>query len=514
MAASSRPAGAGPSRRAFGMITGTGWGVAVGAVGCGVAAVLLRAPELGVLAVGCLAALVGGAGLVARRAHFEIDIEVVPARVARGEPAVASVTISNPGHRASWSARLVIPYGDQRSQVVVRPLPAGSRRTVGIPLPTDRRGLLRVGPVGVLTTDPFGLFSRYEALDGRAQLPVHPAAVALAPLPSARASSPDGLPVDSRVEGGVTFHALREYAPGDDLRHVHWRSSARAGTLLVRRHVDPSEPVTTIVLDNRRRAYLDGRADDAEGNGAEGNGAEGNDAEGNDAEGNDAEGNDARVFDVAVDVAASVVLASTRSRFPVRLHTTGGLRLDCRDRRDGDTAVLDALAGTGWADAADTDAAANTAAADGAAVGGGPGSGGGPAGGVRAAGDPLAEAARVRGRRGVGSLVVVTGPRDVGQLASAATLVSQFEQVVVLRVTGLAGPPPGERAAEASASEASAGNRPGAYPLAAGGRLRLLEIADTAHLASVWARGTGAAGRTRSARVSPALSPAGTGRPS
>ncbi|EFC80021.1 DUF58 domain-containing protein [Parafrankia sp. EUN1f] len=340
---------------------------------------------------------------------------------------------------------------------MLRPLPAGSRRTVAVPLPTDRRGVLRIGPVGLVITDPLGLFSRYESLGGQAQLPVHPAAVPLAPLPSARSSSPDGLPVDSRVEGGVTFHALREYTPGDDLRHVHWRSSARAGTLLVRRHVDPSEPVTTVVLDIRRRAYTDAAADP----GAGGDGT---------AHGH-GQGQGARAFDTAVDAAASVVLASTRSRFPVRLHTTGGLRLDCRDRRADGTAALDALAGAAWTDA-------------------------------DVPGDPLAEAVRSRGRRGVGSLVIVTGRREIGQLAVAGALAGQFEQVVMLRVGGVS-VDGGVSVSGAPAGPGPDQTSPGAsqrFESVADGRLRVLDITDTAQLTLVWPSVAGAqtAGTRRS----------------
>ncbi|ONH51700.1 hypothetical protein CcI49_35490 [Frankia sp. CcI49] len=468
--------------RVLGQVTRTGWGALTGALGFGVAAVALRAPEIGMLAVGCLTAFGVGAVFMARPARIEVGIEVAPSRVARGEPAVASVTVRNAGRRASSSARLVVPYSDradggappdgppagrsahggrgrsgQGSRVVLRPLPAGSRRTIAVPLPTDRRGVLRIGPVGLVTTDPLGLFSRYESLGGQAQLPVHPAAVPLAPLPSARSSSPDGLPVDSRVEGGVTFHALREYTPGDDLRHVHWRSSARAGTLLVRRHVDPSEPVTTVVLDIRRQAYPDAAVDPGAGGGGTVQG----------------QGQAARAFDTAVDAAASVVLASTRSRFPVRLHTTGGLRLDCRDRRADGTAALDALAGAAWTDA--------TGATDAA----------GP-------GDPLAEAARSRGRRGVGSLVIVTGRREIGQLAVAGALAGQFEQVVVLRVGGVS--VDGGVSVNVSVPGAPAGpgpdqTSPGAsqrFESVADGRLRVLDITDTAQLTSVWPSVAGA----------------------
>lgn len=106
----------------------------------------------------------------------------------------------------------------------------------------------------------------------------------------------------------------------------------------------------------------------------------------------------------------------------------------------------------------------------------------------------------------VGSLVVVTGPRDIGQVASAGTLAGQFEQVVVLRVGGVtgawAGPGPGE---------ASRGEAPHEFAAAARGRLRVLEIADITQLASVWSRAAGAHPAAVKA-TSTGVSSNGTGR--
>jgi hypothetical protein len=53
----------------------------------------------------------------------------------------------------------------------------------------------------------------------------------------------------------LAFHALREYVPGDDLRHVHWRSSARAGQLLVRQYHDSRRTSALLLVDTRRDAY-------------------------------------------------------------------------------------------------------------------------------------------------------------------------------------------------------------------------------------------------------------------
>ena len=57
----------------------------------------------------------------------------------------------------------------------------------------------------------------------------------------------------------LAFHALREYVPGDDLRHVHWRSSARAGELLVRQYHDTRRNHATVVVDADPAAYPDRR---------------------------------------------------------------------------------------------------------------------------------------------------------------------------------------------------------------------------------------------------------------
>ncbi|MDX3111775.1 DUF58 domain-containing protein, partial [Nonomuraea angiospora] len=108
----------------------------------------------------------------------------------------------------------------------------------------------------------------------------------------------EGPTSDNAPSGTVTFHTLREYVVGDDLRHVHWRSSARTGTLMVRQLIDASLPTTTVVLDTRDLTEL------------------------------------------AVDAAASVALAAARAGFPVRLVTGDGPVPDAKDPE----AVLDRLA--------------------------------------------------------------------------------------------------------------------------------------------------------------------------
>ena len=106
-------------------------------------------------------------------------------------------------------------------------------------------------------------------------------------LPSGRRRDLEG-PTRERSEGTASFHQLREYVPGDDLRRIHWRSTARTGDLLVKQMVDTTRPELVVVLDNRAAAV---GADD---------------------------------FEEAVDIVASVVAAAEDDDFPVALVLTDG----------------------------------------------------------------------------------------------------------------------------------------------------------------------------------------------
>lgn len=109
--------------------------------------------------------------------------------------------------------------------------------------------------------------------------------------PPGRPDAPlEGPTSDTADDGTLTFHSLREYVLGDDLRRVHWRSTARSGRLMVRRMIDVSLPTTTVVLDTSRDSYRDPEA-----------------------------------FETAVDVAASVAGAAVLNHFPIRILTSAGL---------------------------------------------------------------------------------------------------------------------------------------------------------------------------------------------
>ncbi len=122
-------------------------------------------------------------------------------------------------------------------------------------VPAPRRGVVVVGPVLYRRTDPVGLFARRVRWTGPVELLVRPATTDLTGLPIGQLRDLEGVPSDQISMSDLAFHALREYVRGDDLRHVHWRSSARAGQLLVRQYHDSRRTSTLLVVDTRPSAY-------------------------------------------------------------------------------------------------------------------------------------------------------------------------------------------------------------------------------------------------------------------
>jgi uncharacterized protein (DUF58 family) len=289
------------------MPTPRGYAVLAAGLALGVAGWVLGYPELAVLSTGCLAALaVGGCWLLAGFS-LRITREIAPVKVPRGDPAIATVRVANIGRRATRPLVAVDRCGGQEVAVQLPRIARGAARFASYRLPTARRGEIGVGPLLVRSGDPLGLFRRVRVCGEPGTLLVRPRTAPLRVLPSGRVASLEGPTSDTAPSGTVTFHALREYVLGDDLRHIHWRTTARTGTLMVRQLVDSSLPVTVVVLDTRSACYP---------------------------------GED---FDIAVDAAATVAAGMAAAGFPVRLLTAGGGRFEVRNSR-GAQDLLDWLA--------------------------------------------------------------------------------------------------------------------------------------------------------------------------
>ena len=289
------------------MLTSTGRGLVVVAVVAVLAGWALGWPEL----VGVGVAGAGALGLAAvalrRRPELVVERTLQPSRVTAGDPATGHLVVTNPEGRASATRSAHERVGSGSVEVAVPRLAAGASTSVDYDLPTARRGVLDVGPLVVRRGDPLGLARADQELGGSAQLWVHPRRHVVPPLPSRLLRSLEGPEAETAPQGSITFHTIRDYVRGDDLRHVHWRTTARTGTLMVRQLVDTSFPDVTVVLDDRPGPY----PGDA--------------------------------FEPAVEIVASIVVACTRERFPVHLRTPGGVALDSAGDPRAEVRALDVL---------------------------------------------------------------------------------------------------------------------------------------------------------------------------
>lgn len=269
-------------------LTPAGAGVLGGSVVTHVAGWGLGYGELLTVAAAGYVALLAALAWTFVRPRLAVERTLAPQRVVRGERADAVVTLENPARRPLPSLVARDRVGDRVVEVALPRLAAGTRAVVRYELPTTRRGVVPVGPLAVVRRDPLGLLAAARGFGAADTLWVYPR---IHPVDAPGAGTRRDLegPTSDGAAGSITFHALREYVVGDDLRLVHWRSSARTGTLMIRQQADPSQPQTTLVLDTHRGSY------------------------------------DEDTFEAAVEAAASLIAACSAHRFPVRLHTGTGL---------------------------------------------------------------------------------------------------------------------------------------------------------------------------------------------
>lgn len=170
------------------------------------------------------------------RTEYEVGLDLARTRVVVGERAVGALTLANPSSRAILPSRVVLPVGDGRGEFGIQRLAPGEKAEELFAIPTQRRGVVEVGPVSVVRGDPLGLFERAHRRDDPVDLYVHPKTVLFDGQSLGFLRDLEGLPATDLSRDDVSFHALNEYQPGDDLRHVHWRSTARTGVMMVRQY--------------------------------------------------------------------------------------------------------------------------------------------------------------------------------------------------------------------------------------------------------------------------------------
>ncbi len=194
---------------------------------------------------------------VLARTRFKLSCSrgIVPERVGVGQTAEVHLVLNNVSLLPTSLLLLEdeLPYTlGGRPRFTVERIGAGQHRTVRYAVRSDVRGRFPVGPLRLRLTDAFGLVELTRSFSARDRLTVVPAVHPLPPvhLPGARMAG-SGATARSVTARGEEDAATREYRHGDDLRKVHWRSTARVGKIMVRREERPWQARATLFLDTR-----------------------------------------------------------------------------------------------------------------------------------------------------------------------------------------------------------------------------------------------------------------------
>ncbi|WP_293698221.1 DUF58 domain-containing protein [uncultured Agrococcus sp.] len=232
-------------RKALRVVTGWGWALAAVVVLLGALGFVLSWNELIVLSVGALILLFTAVPWILRGRGVRIELQLSSPRVAVGSPAFA-VLVARRSGRLSMPHAVEVEIGKQTIEVALPRLARGQSNEIRLPIDTSRRGKLEVGPVRIAHTDPLGILERLTVLSVGQTLMVHPRTVRVPAASSGLVKDLEGEPSQDLTADDVAFHSLREYQPGDDRRLVHWRTSAKHGSLLVRQF-EPSRRSDTLV---------------------------------------------------------------------------------------------------------------------------------------------------------------------------------------------------------------------------------------------------------------------------
>jgi uncharacterized protein (DUF58 family) len=242
------------------MPTVRGWLVAGAGLVLLAVGVVSQYQELALLGGVAVTAVAAASLVVGRPAAVAVRRSLPSPRTSPGSALRVRLEMRNPGRRSVSVVEPVRGHGGERP---VRLPSLGARAAGGAEyrVLADRRGVVSLGPLRVGRADPLGLAAVYRESGGADRVWVHPRWERLRTVPAGRVADPEGT-ADGAPAGAQTFHSLRDYVPGDDLRLVHWRSSARLDKLVVREYIDTSQPRLHVIVDDRPTAGGEDRLDE------------------------------------------------------------------------------------------------------------------------------------------------------------------------------------------------------------------------------------------------------------
>jgi len=241
----------------FRWVSVTGWVVWSVTVACLLVGLSLAWREVVMLAVALALVSLVGLTVLRKRTLLAVAFDANVYRVLPGSSAEVRLRLVSPARRATSATDLDIPVGTRTVTERVPRVRVGDVHETVLRVDAPRRTVIPIGPISVVRRDSFGLYRRSVVLPGSATVVVHPATATLPPLSAGFVRDLEGEASRDLTDSDLSFHALREYVPGDDRRHIHWKSTAKTGRFMIRQYEQTRRSRMLIVLETRREAYAD-----------------------------------------------------------------------------------------------------------------------------------------------------------------------------------------------------------------------------------------------------------------
>ena len=211
-----------------------GWAVTGAGIACLIAFPFLGWYELLVFGIVAMVMMLAAIVLSLGNTRFHASIVVSNHRVTVGDTVSVIVGIDNTGRTPTTTARGYLPIGDAHERFNIPMLAPGQSKQTDVEFRTVSRAVL-----------PITVF-------------IHPRTVRLDTLNAGVPRDLEGQPSGQIVDDDLDFYGLREYEPGDDVRNVHWLSSAKTGTLMIRQYEATRRTDTSVTISVNPDEYVNG----------------------------------------------------------------------------------------------------------------------------------------------------------------------------------------------------------------------------------------------------------------
>lgn len=189
--------------------------------------------------------------------NYAVAFNLPEDRVVAGTDVVASISVVNNSTHIELPGRMDIPIGTNYTDLAIPLMRPGGKFETEVGIPAQKRGVIDIGPITTVRTDPVGVLRKELEWAEVRTLYVHPKTVSVPNTSAGIIRDLEGNPTANLVNSDVSFHAIREYAPGDGQRHIHWKSTAKTGKLMVRQFEESRRSRMALIIGMRNDEFAD-----------------------------------------------------------------------------------------------------------------------------------------------------------------------------------------------------------------------------------------------------------------